>query len=214
MSVWEAILVAVSLCADCFACTLCSGVSLTAASERVPSGGDGWGFSDKGQARASSSAGGWRIAGIALVFAVIQSGLLLSGWGFGNLLVGFVQKISHWIGFLLLLYVGGSMLLEGVRALRGPDDLASMRLDGFKNVVLSGIATSIDALGVGVSQSMVDASHRFASIAPLFAAVFVVTALSVLAGLLGGRAIGHRFGHWAEIFGGLVLIGIGVSFLL
>ena len=89
-----------------------------------------------------------------------------------------------------------------------------MRLDGFKNVVLSGVATSIDALAVGVSQSMVETTRQFASIFPLFVAVFVVTALSVLAGLLGGRAIGHRFGHWAEVFGGLVLIGIGVSFLL
>ena len=43
---------------------------------------------------------------------------------------------------------------------------------------------------------------------------FAVTALSVVAGLLGGRAIGHRFGHWAEVLGGLVLIGIGVSFLI
>ena len=106
------------------------------------------------------------------------------------------------------------MLLEGIRSLRGNCETGSVRLDGLRNIVLSGVATSIDALAVGVSESMVETTRAFSSIRPLFVAVFVVTALSVVAGLLGGRAIGHRFGHWAEVLGGLVLIGIGVSFLI
>ena len=188
MGVWEAILIAVSLCADCFACTLCSGVTLRRVSGKT-------------------------VTGIALAFAVIQSGLLLAGWAFGNLFVGLIERISHAVGFLLLLYVGGGMLLEGIRGLRGGLS-ESARLDGFRNVVLSGVATSIDALAVGVSQSMVETTRSFASICPLFLAVFGVTALSVVAGLLGGRILGRHFGHWAEITGGLVLIGIGVSFLI
>ena len=189
MGIWEAVLIAVSLCADCFACTLCSGVTLKRVSWKT-------------------------VAFIALAFAVIQSGLLLAGWAFGNVFVGFIEKISHWIGFLLLLYVGGGMLLEGVRALRGHCAAESVRLDGFRNVVLSGVATSIDALAVGVSQSMVETTRSFASICPLFVSVFAVTALSVIAGLLGGKVLGRHLGHWAEVFGGLVLIGIGVSFLV
>ena len=189
MGIWEAVLIAVSLCADCFACTLCSGVTLKGVTGR-------------------------RVAGIALVFAVIQAGLLLAGWAFGNAFVGLIEKISHWVGFLLLLYVGGGMLLEGIRALRGRCDGDSVRLDGLRNVVLSGIATSIDALAVGVSQSMVETTRSFAEFCPLFVSVFVVTALSVVSGLLGGKVLGHRFGHWAEVAGGLVLIGIGVSFIL
>ena len=179
---------AVSLCADCFACTLCSGVTLRRLSWKT-------------------------VSGIALAFAVIQSGLLLAGWAFGNVFVGFIEKISHWIGFLLLLYVGGGMLLEGIRALRGNGPAESVRLDGFRNVVLSGVATSIDALAVGVSKSMVETSRAFPSICPLFVSVFAVTALSVVAGLLGGKVLGRHFGHWAEIAGGLVLIGIGLSFI-
>ena len=180
---------AVSLCADCFACTLCSGVTLRRLSWKT-------------------------VSGIALAFAVIQSGLLLAGWAFGNVFVGLIEKISHWIGFLLLLYVGGGMLLEGIRALRGNGPAESVRLDGFRNVVLSGVATSIDALAVGVSKSMVETSRAFPSICPLFVSVFAVTALSVVAGLLGGKVLGRHFGHWAEIAGGLVLIGIGLSFVL
>ena len=179
---------AVSLCADCFACTLCSGVTLRRLSWKT-------------------------VSGIALAFAVIQSGLLLAGWAFGNVFVGLIEKISHWIGFLLLLYVGGGMLLEGIRALRGNCPAESVRLDGFRNVVLSGVATSIDALAVGVSKSMVETSRAFPSICPLFVSVFAVTALSVVAGLLGGKVLGRHFGHWAEIAGGLVLIGIGLSFI-
>lgn len=188
MGIWEAVLIAVSLCADCFACTLCSGVTLRRLSWKT-------------------------VSGIALAFAVIQSGLLLAGWAFGNVFVGFIEKISHWIGFLLLLYVGGGMLLEGIRALRGNGPAESVRLDGFRNVVLSGVATSIDALAVGVSKSMVETSRAFSSICPLFVSVFAVTALSVVAGLLGGKVLGRHFGHWAEIAGGMVLIGIGLSFI-
>ena len=189
MGIWEAVLIAVSLCADCFACTLCSGVTIRGLSWKT-------------------------VGGIALAFAVIQSGLLLSGWAFGNVFVGLIERISHWIGFLLLLYVGGGMLLEGVRALLGRCDAESLRLDGLRNVVLSGVATSIDALAVGVSESMVETTRAFSSICPLFLSVFAVTALSVVAGLLGGKVLGRHLGHWAEVLGGLVLIGIGVSFLI
>ena len=178
---WESILIAVSLCADCFAVSLCSGVTLRSVR--------------------------WRdVLGVALAFAVIQAGLLLAGWAFGSLLVGFVERVSHWIGFLLLLYVGGSMLLEGIRGQEEVRDLSNWR-----NVLLGGVATSIDALAVGAAQSMGDVSWQ--GFLPLLLSVFVVTALSVIAGLRSGSAIGTRFGRWAEIAGGLVLIGIGVSIL-
>ena len=182
MQIIEAILVAASLCADCLAVSLCSGVTLRDVR---------WG----------------RILGVALAFAVIQAGLLLAGWAFGSLFVGAVQKISHIIGFILLLYVGVSMLVDGIR---GEEEVRN--LDGFKNVIVGGIATSIDALAVGVAQSMEDVS--WTGFLPLLIAVFGITALSVVVGIRCGRAVGARFGRWAEIAGGLVLIGIGVSILL
>jgi len=182
MEILQAILIAVSLCADCLAVSLCSGVTLK-------------------QVR-------WRpVLGVAFCFAVIQAGLLLLGWAFGHLFVGLVERISHFIGFLLLLYVGGSMLIEGIR---GESEVRD--LNGWRNVLLSGIATSIDALAIGVAQSMegVDAY----GILPLFIAVFAITALSVIIGLWGGCSIGSRIGRWAEVVGGVVLIAIGLSVLL
>ena len=182
MSIWEAILLAASLCADCLAVSLCSGVTLRSVR--------------------------WReILGVALAFAVIQAGLLLAGWAFGYLFVGMVEKISHIIAFLLLLYVGGSMLIEGIKGEAEVRDLSSWR-----NIILGGLATSIDALAVGVAQSMDGAD--WPAFLPLLVAVFVITDLSVIIGLRGGRAIGARFGRWAEIVGGVVLIAIGVSVLV
>lgn len=182
MGILEAILMAASLCADCFAVSLCSGVTLRDISWR-------------------------RVSGVAFAFAIIQAGLLAIGWAFGYLFVGLLEKISHWIAFLMLLYVGGSMLIEGIR---GKEEVRN--LDGLRNIVVGGIATSIDALAVGVAQSMDGVDWR--GFLPLLISVFVITGLSVIAGLRGGSAIGRRFGRWAEIAGGVVLIAIGVSILL
>ena len=181
MEIWEAILLAASLCADCLAVSLCSGVTL-------------------GRVRWS------QVLGIALAFAVIQAGLLLAGWAFGYLLGGLVEKISHLIAFLLLLYVGGSMLIEGIR-----NKIEARNLHGLRNVLVGGVATSIDALAVGAAQSMDGVA--WGAFVPLLVAVFGITALSVVTGLYTGRAIGSRFGRWAEILGGLVLIGIGITLL-
>ncbi len=181
MGIVESILIAVSLCADCFAVTLCSGVTL-------------------GRIEARS------VARVAAVFAVIQSGLLLAGWLLGALVAPLVVKASHVIGFLLLLYVGGSMLWEGIK---GKDEVRN--LSGWKNVILGGIATSIDAFAVGAAGAVEGSGFR--GIVPLLVSVFAVTALSAVLGILGGRAAGARAGSAAEIAGGLVLIGIGIWML-
>jgi putative Mn2+ efflux pump MntP len=184
MGIWEAVLMAVSLCADCFACTLCSGVTLRRLSWKT-------------------------VSGIALAFAVIQSGLLLAGWAFGNVFVGLIEKISHWIGFLLLLYVGGGMLLEGIRALRGNGPAESVRLDGFRNVVLSGVATSIDALAVGITFAFLQV-EIVPAVCLIGATTFVLSAIGVYVGSI----FGAKYRSGAELVGGIVLILIGLRILL
>lgn len=182
MGIVESILIAISLCADCLAVSLCSSVTIRKINWRA-------------------------VLRVAVAFAIIQSGLLLTGWLFGNLFVGLIERISHILGFLLLLYVGGSMFIEGIRNKQEIRDL-----NGLKNVIIGGVATSIDALAVGVAQSM--SGQTWPGFAPLLVSVFIVTAISVICGIRGGKALGSRFGRWAEIIGGLVLIGIGVSLLL
>lgn len=181
MGIVESILIAISLCADCLAVSLCSSVTIRKINWRA-------------------------VLRVAVAFAIIQSGLLLAGWLFGNLFVGLIERISHILGFLLLLYVGGSMFIEGIRNKQEIRDL-----NGLKNVIIGGVATSIDALAVGVAQSM--SGQTWPGFAPLLISVFIVTAISVICGIRGGKALGSRFGRWAEVIGGLVLIGIGVSLL-
>lgn len=179
---FSVVLFALSLCADCFAVSLCSGTTMA----RVD----------------------WKDTLIvAAAFAIIQTGFLMVGWAFGSAIVPYIGKVAPWIGFLLLLYVGGSMFLEGVR---GKDEVRN--LNGLRNIILGGIATSMDALAVGISMSL--SGDSFAEIAPKAIAVFIVTFLSVVLGIMGGKALAGKVGHIAEIIGGLVLIGIGISILL
>lgn len=184
MTILETLLLALSLCADCFAVSLCSSVTLKNA--------------------------GWRdVLLTALAFAVIQSALLLAGCLLGDLFYGLVETVSGIIGFVLLAYVGGSMLVEGIRGCG-----EGKNLDGWKNILLGGVATSIDAAAVGVSQSM---SGSGLSGTLLLAAVFACTLVSVAAGISAGRAVGcirgRNVGRIAELAGGLVLVGIGFSIL-
>ena len=181
-SIILALLLAVSLCADCFAVSLCSGVTMGNVRRR-------------------------QVLTIALVFGFVQGGLLLLGYLFGDLFVGYVEKFAHWIGFLLLLYVGGSMILEAVKGKEEARDL-----NGLRNIIVASIATSIDALAVGISLSM--EQDTLSSALLKTAAVFLVTVISVIAGILGGRRIGTRFGRSAEFVGGCVLILIGLNILL
>jgi len=172
---------ALSLCADCFAVSLCSSVTI----KKID----------------------WKnVLIVSLSFAVIQTGLLLIGWGFGHLMLGFVEKVAHIIGFVLLLYVGGSMCISAIR-----NEQECRNLSGLRNVIIGGVATSIDALAVGVSMSMDAVPWDGMRIQAL--AVFVVTALSVIVGIWGGKTIGAKVGRIAELVGGIVLIAIGVCVL-
>ena len=189
-------LLALSLCADCFAVTTCSSVTLRRVS--------------------------WKqVAPIAFAFGFVQTAFIVAGWLFGDIFVGLVEHISKWIGFLLLLYVGGSMLLKAIlnkeeKPLEGNIAVCSagtaLELCGFKNVIIGAMATSVDALAVGISLSMSQPEARY--LISSVVSVFVITILSVIAGMFSGQALGKRLGRIAEIIGGIVLIGIGISILI
>ena len=191
MNVWiSAILLGISLCADCFAVSLCSSFLLPREEMKK------------------------KVWTVAAVFAVIQTGLFLGGWALGTFAteliseyVGHFEKVAHVIGFLLLLYVGGEMFIDGVR---GKSD--HLNLDGIKSMIVGGVATSIDAAVVGLSMSMDEA--KWADIAPVALFILVFTALSVIVGMFSGGFVGRKLGHSARIVGGLVLIGLGVNILL
>ena len=99
------------------------------------------------------------------------------------------------------------MLIEGIRK---EEDVRN--LNGFKNIIIGGVATSIDALAVGVSMSM--DSLPWEQMRSQAIAVFLCTAASVLAGIWGGKTVGKMVGPVTEIIGGVVLIAIGIGILI
>ena len=182
LGILASLLFALSLCADCFAVSACSSVTLGDVARR-------------------------RILGIALVFAFIQSGLLVAGWAFGDSVVGLLGGVAHVVGFLLLAWVGGSMVWSAWK-----DKVEVRDLNGLRNILVGAVATSIDAFAAGMSLSMDGESAG--DLAVKVAAVFLVTLLTVVAGIKGGQLAGKRYGRAARWVGGFVLLGIGLNILL
>ena len=140
-------------------------------------------------------------------FGLFQGGMPVIGWLAGVGIKSFVALYAPWIAFILLTFVGGKMIHEAV------SDHAdnSERQDptrGLTMVMLS-LATSIDALAVGFSLSMIGVEIWTPAVV-----IGVITGALTVAGMLLGRRIGTMWGGRFEILGGIVLIGIGFKILL
>lgn len=133
------------------------------------------------------------------------------GWGLGTSVQGYMEAYAHWIAFVLLALVGSNMLKEAVMA-DEDEDSATPRKDSTKGMtlVMLSIATSIDALAVGLSMSML----RVAIITPAII-IGIVAGLFTIAGLHLGQRVARLtwLSTWAEIIGGLVLWLIGLNIL-
>jgi len=138
-------------------------------------------------------------------FGLFQFLMPILGWLAGSRLASRISGYDHWLAFSLLAYVGGKMLWEA----RGekPPDTSRDPTRGLTLVTLS-VATSIDALAVGLSMALLGVSVWFPSVV-----IGVVTAALSAVGIAFGGRIGSRWGHWAEVGGGLVLIFIGLRVL-
>ena len=188
-SIIEALMLGLSLSADCFAVSLCSSVGMSTPEKR-------------------------KTAGLALVFAVIQTALLLAGWLLGHLFSSFLEtRLAHFeiissvTAFILLMFVAVEMFIS---ALRGKTE--KINLSGVRNILIGAVATSIDALTVGISMALAETS--VSSILLAAAAVFVTTALAVVVGILSGSKLGRNFGRAAVFSGSAILAAIAVSVLL
>jgi len=183
MGLWAIFLVAMALALDAFAVALGAGLA-----RRVVS---------------------WRQTfRLAFHFGLFQAMMNVCGWAAGLSLRRLIENVDHWIAFALLCLVGFNMI---VGALKGRSGAASGAdpSKGFTLVMLS-IATSIDALAVGLSFSLL----KIAIMVPALI-IGVVAAVMTVVGIRLGRFAGSfsSLGAEAEIFGGLVLLGIGVHIL-
>lgn len=142
---------------------------------------------------------------VGLWFGGFQALMPLVGWFAGSAFAAFVQSVDHWIAFGLLALIGANMIRE---ALSGKEENHSSDF-GFHTMALLALATSIDALAAGVSFAFLDMSI-WGPIAIIGATTF---AFSVI-GLKTGNLLGNRFHKGAAIFGGCVLILMGVKILV
>ncbi|EHT2453309.1 manganese efflux pump MntP [Escherichia fergusonii] len=142
-----------------------------------------------------------------LIFGAVETLTPLIGWGMGMLASRFVLEWNHWIAFVLLIFLGGRMIIEGIRG--GDDeDEEPRRRHGFWLLVTTAFATSLDAMAVGVGLAFLQVNIIATALA-IGCATLIMSTL----GMMVGRFIGPILGKKAEILGGLVLIGIGVQIL-
>jgi len=142
----------------------------------------------------------------SVAFGAFQAGMLALGWLAGNSMVELIGRFDHWVAFGLLSLVGGKMLWESWRGAEGHESVDITR--GLPLLTLS-IATSIDSLAVGLTLGFLESSIPIAALI-----IGCITFLVSAVGFYAGRKIGSLLGRWAEVLGGLVLIGIGVRILV
>lgn len=148
-----------------------------------------------------------RMSLIAGVFAVFQAAMPMLGWTCVHTIMQYFkmfEKLIPWIALILLCYIGGNMLKDGIK---GEDDEESALQLSIGTLLLQGVATSIDALSVGFTIA------EYNALMALLCAVIiaVVTFVICIVGLILGKKFGTRFANKATILGGVILIAIGIE---
>ncbi|MBQ5312915.1 MAG: manganese efflux pump [Oscillospiraceae bacterium] len=148
-----------------------------------------------------------KMCGVAGVFAFFQALMPMTGWICVHTVVQYFkafEKFIPWIALILLVFIGGKMLIEGIKNKDGETEKAGV---GFVALLVQGVATSIDALSVGFTIAEYGFVMALASALIIAAVTFVICT----AGLIIGKKFGTKFANKATIFGGVILIFIGIE---
>ena len=151
-----------------------------------------------------------KMCGIAGVFAFFQAAMPMFGWIMVHTIMQYFvvfEKFVPWIALLLLVFIGGSMLMDGIKH---TDDEEETPAVGFFALFVQGIATSIDALSVGFTI----AEYGFLMALVCAMIIAIVTFVICIVGLIIGKKFGTRFAGRATILGGVILIGIGLEIFI
>ena len=190
MNLLDIILLAVALAMDCFTVSIVSGVIATK-SEGV------------------KSKKGWVIR-MAFLFGFFQALMPLIGWLGISYFRSYMEAYDHWIAFALLAFIGGKMIWESF----GPEEEQHFNPRRLRTQLLLAIATSIDALAIGISL----ACTGYERLSQLTLPLVIIGVVSFIFSIIGYQ-LGARFGHSIarrlkpELFGGVILVGIGVKIL-
>ena len=186
MGFLELALIGVGLSMDAFAVSICKGLSMRKVDKKY-------------------------MLVLAAFFGGFQALMPTLGWFLGSQFQTYITAIDHWIAFILLTLIGGKMILDVIKE-KGeneevcPDD--SVRID-LKEFFLLAVATSIDALAVGITFACLQVK-----LASSVTIIGCITFCFTIAGVLIGNVFGTKFKDKATILGGVILIAIGVKILL
>ncbi len=181
MGIFELFLIGIGLSMDAFAVAVCKGLSM----RKI----------DWGQALI-----------VALFFGGFQAMMPFLGWALGKQFEQYITQYDHWIAFVLLAYIGGKMLWEALHS-KGEDAAAANF--SIKELLILAVATSIDALAVGITFAFLQVQ-----IGQAMAIIGCTTFALSLVGVLIGNKFGSRYKQKAEAVGGIILILIGLKILL
>jgi manganese efflux pump family protein len=180
MDLLTPVLIGIGLSMDCFAVSLAIGSMTTSGLKRAA-------------------------AIIAICFGMFQAGMTVLGWFAGISVITLISAYDHWVAFVLLLAVGGKMIWEGIR---GEEEQVHADVIRVIPLIALSLATSIDALAVGVSFGVL----RDPLLMPALIIGIVCCSIS-FAGVILGERLENLLGNRMEILGGLILILIGVKIL-
>lgn len=180
----ELIIIAVGLAMDAFAVAVCKGLNMRKLDIK-------------------------QTALIALFFGGFQAGMPLIGWFIGSRFAQYIESIGHWVTFVLLAIIGGKMIWE---SFKNDDecDRGENKLD-LKELTALAIATSVDALAVGVAFAL---EYQRNTVFIAIVLIGIITAALSAVGVFIGHKFGAKYKNKAEFAGGLVLVFMGVKFLL
>ena len=184
MSFFDLVLIAVGLSMDAFAVSLCKGLNMRKINYR-------------------------HTAVIALFFGGFQALMPLIGWFLGTRFIEYIEQYDHWVAFVLLAFIGGKMLVD---AFKDKDECECCQMEkplDLWELLLMAIATSIDALAVGIALAV--SNVNIGSAVTLIGAV---TFVLCFVGVIIGNNFGAKYKTRAQIAGGIVLVGIGVKILV
>ena len=181
----ELLLMGVGLAMDAFAVSVCKGLSMKKLNKK-------------------------QAVVIGLYFGGFQALMPLVGWVLGSQFQQYITNIDHWIAFVLLGFIGGKMVIQAVKEWNEEDivEVKDQPLD-HKNMFMLAIATSIDALAVGITFAFLET--------PIIEAITIIGITTMIISIIGvvvGNFFGGKYKHKAELVGGVILILLGLKILI
>lgn len=149
----------------------------------------------------------WKVILIASMFGIFQAAMPLIGYFVGHAFISYIEKFIPWIALILLSFIGGKMLIEGIKNEEDEKDDNGL---GIKILFVQAIATSIDALSVGFTI----ANYNIIDAIGCTSIICLVTTAICIAAVYIGKKFGTKLGNKAVILGGVVLIAIGIEIFI